>query len=331
MSKFIEEKVRTWGTVEARETNLRLNHLEKRLFNSYEICLPPAPSFWSRCKKWIENANGDIGLEQQLFESISHIFYVGRDEFTELYKRAYNGPIARWLIDKENISFTDPDASIKLRNAVEMTWFCPITDSMKINPFYHINNIPAPGADIRPDWRTLVSLGDEGEIRQYIRENNLKYIVLLEDFVGGGSQIAKAVDFVCHFRDLVEILIVPLIICPKGFVRSTPLSNRDKIKVDPVLHLSQSSFIMEVPSNDEGPHLTMLRDLSDSTYLQVSSNIPPDSVDPKGNPLKPYHPLGWDRTGGLVVMFTNTPDNTLPLFHWKSDTWYPIFPRHSRN
>jgi hypothetical protein len=331
MSKFIEDKVRLWGTAEARETNLRLNHLAKKLFNSYEVCLPPKPNFWSRCKGWIENANGDLELEQQLFESINNIFYVGREEFNELYKRAYNGSVARWLIDEEEISFSDLSAAEKLTAAVKKTWFCPITDSMKINSFYHINDIHNPGADLRPDWRTLTRMGDEAEIRQYIKTNEFEYIVLLEDFVGGGSQIEDAVKFVLKFKDLVSILIVPLIICPKGFGRCKSLSARENIKIDPVLSLPQSNFVTLSAASDENPDFTMLRNLSSSTYMRVSNQVLPDSYDSEGKPIKPYHPLGWDRTGGLVVMFTNTPDNTMPFYHFKSEMWSPIFPRHSRN
>ena len=46
---------------------------------------------------------------------------------------------------------------------------------------------------------------------------------------------------------------------------------------------------------------------------------------------KPYTPFGYKRTGGLVVMHSNTPDNSLPVIHHESDTWAPIFKRHSRN
>ena len=56
-----------------------------------------------------------------------------------------------------------------------------------------------------------------------------------------------------------------------------------------------------------------------------------DGEHPGG--AKPYSPFGFPHhapTGGMVVMQGNTPDNSLPLIHWRSSKWCPIFPRHSR-
>lgn len=331
MTSFIENKVRQWNTPEVRETNLHLEYLEKKLFKTYEPCLSPNPNFWTRIQGWIENANGNAVEEQKLFHSIKHIFYVGNLEFNELYRRAYSGPIARWLIDQEGISFTDENATNKLLSAVEKTWFCPITDSMIINRFYHINNIQAPGADLRTDWRSLLALGDEERIRKYITDNNINYLVLLEDFVGGGSQMSDAVKFANRFSDIVSLLVIPLIICPKGIITCERLSTHTNVNFEPVLTLSKETFISEQVQAEENIYITELRDLSYSTYSQVSDNIELNAVNTDGIPIKPYHPLGWDNTGGLVVMFSNTPDNTLPMFHFKSENWNPIFPRHSRN
>ena len=64
--------------------------------------------------------------------------------------------------------------------------------------------------------------------------------------------------------------------------------------------------------------------LSLSSYSQVScSNIIDDNIDP-------YGPFGWRRTGGLIVLHTNTPNNTIPLIHNNSRTWKPLFKRHKR-
>jgi hypothetical protein len=41
----------------------------------------------------------------------------------------------------------------------------------------------------------------------------------------------------------------------------------------------------------------------------------------------PTHAFGFERCGSLVVTFHNTPNNTLPLIHHKSDRWEPLFRR----
>ena len=77
-----------------------------------------SPDFWSRIVSWIKNANGNEELEKRLFKSINSLFYIGPYEFNELYRQAYNGPIARWLIDKYNVAFSDPHVAQTLSDAV---------------------------------------------------------------------------------------------------------------------------------------------------------------------------------------------------------------------
>ena len=330
MSEFIENKIIEWSDISARETNLRLDYLEKKLFSGYEISLPPNPNFWTRITGWINNAKGDKDLEIELFNCLNSIFFVGESEFLELYRQAYNGPIARWLIDKEQITFSDTDAHQKLINAAGKTWFCPISDSLRINQFYHVNNVHG-GADIRADWRTLVTLGDENSIRKYITDNNFQYVVLLEDFVGGGSQMWTAVQFAAKFSDIASILVVPLIICPLGANNLRAPCAQIGVEFSPVLLLSEDAFISEDSKPDEIDSISKLRSLAYSTFHDVTNGQLSGERDSGGVLEKPYYPLGWNKTGGLIVMHTNTPDNTLPMFHWSSGSWNPIFPRHSRN
>jgi hypothetical protein len=47
-----------------------------------------------------------------------------------------------------------------------------------------------------------------------------------------------------------------------------------------------------------------------------------------GAPL--YGAFGFRDTGSLVVMFSNTPANTLPVIQHESATWTPLFPRTAR-
>lgn len=326
MANRIEELVRAWGDPEINEINRRLSDLEKRLYYTYEPSLPPNPDFHARLGKWLDNLGvADDESQKTLFRLAAEIFYVGPSEFLELYRCAYHGPIARWLIDQENIDLLDPSASDKLQQAVMETWFCPISDSMKINSFYHVNNIPGK-VDYRPDWRSLAQFGDTSKIQNYCN-GKFKRLVLLEDFVGGGSQMRKAVDYASKFGPYLETLVVPLIICPKGMKAAAELENNhaSTIRFEPIVTVPEAAFLTETPSSGEPQLHTELRVFAIDTYSRVSDG---QQIGPK-----PYHPLGFppkDPTGGLIVMYTNTPDNTLPLIHWPSRTWQPLFPRHSR-
>ncbi len=318
----INKKLQQWDDHKSRETMLRLEHLEKRLYNTYEPTLAPEPNFFKRIPLWLENVAGNTEDEKLMFNWVPDLFYVGPNEFNELYRVAYNGPIARWLIDILKIKLDDELASEKLITAVKETWFCPITDSMKINHFYHRNKIPAEW-DFRPDWQSLAEFGSEEKIRTFC-EGKIKRLVLLEDFVGSGSQMEKAVHFASKFKDILSILVVPLIVCPKGFDKGIELERRDGIKFKPVLILNKDGLIPKVTSGDDDTPTTKIRELADRTYKQVSGGISPNDK------LKPYHPLGWRKTGAMVVMYTNVPNNSLPLIHWTSNEWVPLFPRHDR-
>nr|NJM02338.1 hypothetical protein [Desulfobacula sp.] len=133
-----------------------------------------------------------------------------------------------------------------------------------------------------------------------------------------------AVRFAAKLSDIVSILVVPLIICPKGFDRIKNIEKSCNVTFSPVLSLNKNNFISKNPTSGEKSSLTELRNLVFDKYLLVSGGKSAQLG------VKPYGPLGYNDTGGMIVMYTNTPDNTLPIIHWWSETWEPLFPRHSR-
>lgn len=335
MDNPIEKLVREWGDNDLQKIGLRIAHLEKWLFKSYEPDKFHNGDFWLRLEKWLDNViDGDE--KRTLFRLVVELLYLGPVEFEELYRCAYQGPIARWLIDLEKIDIFSHDAQSKIELAASETWFCPVTDSFRINAFFHVNNLAA-GANLRPDWHSLLELGDGGKIGQYCIKQNIKRLVLLEDFVGGGSQSLAAVQFAATLPHGLQVLFIPLVICPDGATNARALEKKlcaqraNALRFESVMELPHDAFLTSTqdPANVSSEYLKKIRKLIDDTYLKVSGGIP------AGN-LKPYHPYGFPTnkpTGGLVVMYSNTPDNTLPLVHWcptAKNSWNPIFPRHSR-
>lgn len=324
MPSIKEELVRRWADPEISLINRRLEALDVLLFHSYEPSLSPGDPFAVRFEAWLGNVESD-DEKKLMFRLAASLFYIGPKEFIELYRFAYNGPIARWLIDQANINVLSPHAATEMEKAVRETWFCPITDSMRINSFFHINNIPAEN-NHRPDWRSLLCFGDETKIREYMTANGLKRVVLLEDFVGGGSQVSQALEFANGFSPEVSTLVIPLIICPAGLAHLRELEAVSSLRIEPIVTVPESEFVPATPVTGELPFYTELRNLALSTYNEVAGGTPIGH-------FAPYHPLGYPDnapTGGLVVMFSNTPDNTLPMIHWRSNQWAPLFPRHRR-
>lgn len=334
MGESIEQLVRRWSIDDLTKINRRVVDLERWLYKTYEPNKFGPDDFWVRLEQWLDNVPSDVE-KQLLFQLLVELLYLGPFEFEELYRCAYQGPIARWLIDTCDIDVFAPDGQKNLIAAAGDTWFCPVTDSFRVNAFFHVNNLAA-GANLRPDWHSLLKLGDVAKINSYCLTNNIRRLVLLEDFVGGGSQSLAAVSFAATQVNDLSVLFVPLVICPNGAVNARQLAadlSADRagaLRYSAVMELPEDSFLTRDQSPYAEPNklVTALRDLIDARYPEVSGGRQPGKE-------KPYHPFGYpddDPTGGLVVMYSNTPDNTLPLIHWRppEGTWNPIFPRHSR-
>lgn len=330
MANYIEQLVKSWSDEEMTAINLRVDHLEKRLFKSYEPNKFIKGEFWTRCESWLKNVSTPAD-QKALYRLLTRIFYIGPAEFEELFRNAYEGPVARWLAEKSKIDVCVPGSQAALQKAVESTWFCPVTDSFRINSFFHINNLPA-NANLRPDWCSLHRLADVGKLASYISSERITHLVLLEDFVGGGSQSLDAVRFAVEHSNVLDVLFVPMVICPAGAENMRELEVKlnakrpGSFKFAPVLELPRNAFFTATTSPLSQTDSLDLRNLLSSTYPAVSGGVM------KG---KPYHMYGYppeDPTGGLVVMYTNTPDNTLPIIHWRpaNGSWEPVFPRHSR-
>lgn len=331
MGNYIESLIKRWADDEMTSVNLKVNHLERRLFKTYEPNKFLSGDFWDRCEAWLRNVATDRE-KKTLYRLLTRIFYVGPSEFEELFRSAYDGPVARWLIDKEGIDACVPGAQALLRRAAASTWFCPVTDSFRINAFFHINDL-ASTADLRPDWRSMKEFADSGKLRAYTGANSIRRLVLLEDFVGGGSQSLEAVEFAVEHSGVADVLFVPMIICPDGATNARALEQRintsagaPTLRFEPVLELPDTAFFTDRDSSLPDAETAELRALIADTYPAVSGGV---------HSGKPYHMYGFPAarpTGGLVVMYTNTPDNTIPLLHWRpsSGTWEPVFPRHSR-
>lgn len=334
MGESIEQLVRKWSSDDLTKINRRIVDLERWLYKTYEPNKFGPYDFWARLERWIDNVTSDTE-KQLLFRLLIEVLYLGPFEFEALYRGAYQGPIARWLIDTCKIDIFEQDGQKNLITATEETWFCPVTDSFRINAFFHVNNLPA-GANLRPDWHSLLKLGDTEKINSYCLKHKIKRLVLLEDFVGGGSQSLDAVRFAATTVNDLKVLFVPLVICPKGAAKARQLAielcaNRpESLRYSSAMELPEDAFLNSAQSPYAEPNalVTALRDLIVSSYQKVSGGRQPGAE-------KPHSPFGFpheDPTGGLVVMYSNTPNNTLPLIHWSpaEGTWQPIFPRHSR-
>ena len=116
---------------------------------------------------------------------------------------------------------------------------------------------------------------------------------------------------------------MPLIICPAGAVKARNLANSiSNLDFDPVLELKGDQFIKLNMTPDPNNLASLISDLAQRTYTNVKGN---DADAPR-----PYGPLGIGDTVAQIVMYSNTPANTLPVIQHTSNSWKPLFPRSAR-
>ena len=248
MPDTVADRVHRWASEEIEDSDFlvrleQIDFLAERLFANYHPALSFQPDFMVRLRDWL---NQVAEMDQKtLFELVPQLFFIGPDEFQGLYRSSFLGAILTWLIEQEGISLDDAIQGKALTTAVNETWFCPITDSMPISQFYHVNNLTGP--NLRPDWWSLAEFAaDDERIIAYMGEHNLKRIVLVEDFVGSGRQISRGVLKAANLRTIPPVLIVPLVICPRGVERGADLMHEyPHVKIVPALELGAAAFLKE--------------------------------------------------------------------------------------
>lgn len=328
MSETVADLVKRWfmdagDDIPFDRIHEEIEYLCRRLYVEYTPTSGPHPRFEQRLATWLRGVPDDK-TKRLLFEMVPHISFFSKEQYHSLYRSAYQNEIAAWVIDESDISLDDSDALQRLNTALDETWFCPLTDSMVISDFYHVNNIA--GVQYRPPWDSLQELGHREKIVEHIRQKKFKRVVLLEDFVGSGSQIKRALDFAVNLSLSESFLIVPLIVCPEGTrYYGDEYDFPSSFEFRPVLSLPPNTFVAEAAVEHEPPLFASVREATKALYYLVNGGAERDDSS------KPYGPFGWKKTGAMVVMYSNTPDNTLPIIHWPSSTWpSPIFPRATR-
>lgn len=286
-----------------------------------------APVFQDRMVAWMQNAGLSDQDQVAFFQLVLRVAYFSFDDFLSLYRTAYSNQISRWVWEDAGLKMGMFDFSAQLENErSKHTWYASVTDSLIISEFYHANSIT--GVKCRPNFLTLKELGNPAQIKNYTNTHGFRRIVLLEDFVGTGLQGLEIVEWALANSD-VPILFCPMLICPDGFKRFSDLAANSggRLKIAPVVTLGDSVFLSTFEAPDDLMHYVSA--LSARIHSEVegtcAAGTPPYS--PHG-----FHLTGDSHTGATVVMFSNTPDNTIPLVHFNSENsdWVPVFPRVSR-
>ncbi len=289
-------------------------------------------AYGARLEAWLHNVQGDDD-QALLLELATHIVFLSREDMSKLNESAMRGPISRWIVDVAELRIDDSEFDLNLRKEIDNhTWFTSITDSMQISSFHHVNHIG--GNDYRPDWRSLAKFGDITKIKSFMDNHRdakgeimqLKRIVILEDFVGSGTQMkmgSGSVEFAANNFPDSQILLCPLVCCPEGARAARELCTKYKnLRFDPVIEIDQCELFSPVSNHYVSTLERKVVDFCEAWHSQV---IGDESESPR-----PYTPWGFLETGCVIVMYSNCPANTLPVIQHQSNTWTALFPRSAR-
>lgn len=299
------------GSTLRAESISYLEFLIESLFDDYE------PSqfhpFKERLIAWLNNL--DTTEDQQtLLSLLVDCFFVGRREFESLYRSAFQNIIFQWVSKSYELDPFAQGVEAEFRSIVDRAWVCPISDSLRINAFLKVNGLKS--MDKRPDWRSLRELGDEEKIRGYVNKKGIKDLILLEDFTGSGTQSVGAVKFAARLLPDIRILVVPLIACPLGDSELKKIQGKfSNLSYHPALLIPKSeihSFEDYESGNGTAVDKFLVR-MNEKMCLNEAKDA-----------------FGFNQTGAKVVLYSNCPNNTLPIFHRESASWVPLFPRVER-
>lgn len=300
-----------------------LEFLSKKYYSRFVPALfpPHTPDFLGRLTKWLHNEGLTPEQQRLLFQFALKIAYISFDDFLQLYRSAFVGPVTRWVVDELEFSLKDADFATRIDEELRKhTWYCPVTDSMVISEFYHANGIT--NIDQRPALRPMVDFSAPKRLREYMDDHNLTRLVIMEDFVGTGTQARNVVKWaVKHLR--CPVLFVPLVICPAGLKKFSEVVKEHprRLRVEPILVMDDSVFV--IPGSVANDRL--LNEVAALAKV-VHCNV-------AGIPDTSFGPFGFGDTGGAIVLFSNTPDNSLPMIHHHCrppSRWQALFPRVSR-
>ena len=320
----VDEMVARWTQVEGATQHLSatrelVRFLTDELYDEYQP-FSEKPLFWERLARWLRNVKTDAD-QQRLFEFVPWLLFVGREEMATMYRAAFTGSITRWIIDEAGLDITDPGLSGHFVQELRRTWFGSLA-GMDIGSFMRINGIDEQS--LRPDFRVLTFLGDPAKVQDYLAGNEhspegYRRIIVVEDFVGTGRQMTKAIPVLQGLKD-VPILLCPIIVAQEGFNVGTEIAKANKhIVLREHFRIPPTATIGEISSADAEPEIfAAIRELITRSWPQLKNSKPYDK------------PFGFENSGSLLLTYLNCPNNVPPLIHRETpgdDGWEPLFPR----
>lgn len=334
-----------------KKTNDRINFLVKHFFRHYDL---NPYGFHTEFYKWLsqfevdsDNADNIDGFDAEMryvFLLVSKLLFFNRVQIISLINVVWE-KVKKELFcnlrDSNGItSFDILGVTDLIEKEFENSLFTPLSDSSKFEEFRHV----------MPDGVhkkiTIESIGYltnpiDDNIPQYIDFINKKYeaktnLFIVEDFSGSGTTILKKIDQIADNYNFKRIYFCPLIITENANNNiEEAIEQNEKLKqIVKVIHglqvdeyFSVASESLEYWSKKESEVLREMSKKYYNLYFNYNGYLYDDYL--KTHPLNPT-PYGFKNGGYPIILYTNCPNNSLPVIWSNNNNWCPLFIRNER-
>jgi hypothetical protein len=295
-------------------------YLAEKLYSRYEITLNQE-TFGTILEDWVSSVVAEEHKQFMLL-LLRQLQFVHQEALLSLCRSAYNINIWRWLVDHTGLDLFDPLLPQQLIAMERGTLFCAATDSMPLDKFIRVNQM----SNVR-DRPCLIQHNRSNTLDGFMANcsaRGFRYIVVLDDFVGSGSQTYPILKALTEGLPHCKVLFVPLQICPLGLDTLQKIAN---LEVSPVAAIPDSQIIRSTEINGPDYLRQQLCKLLEETFTYVSSGGAPCSnpygfgcINPNQSPF----------SGVFMVQAHNCPDNAPCMIYHRSLLWQSLFYRIPR-
>lgn len=191
----------------------------------------------------------------------------------------------------------------------------------------YLDNSPSKGgaylaklfSDENNIYSDLVVSPDQIE-RKITEKNNIKAIIIVDDLIGTGKTLSE--NFAIYFEEtLLELIksknISIFIVTITGFAEAKD------VLLSIYSNIGLELYISDLLNNQDRSF-----DINSQIFDKpINSKKAKDICTIKGELIEPKAPLGFGDCQLLIAFPMNCPNNTLPIFWKKTESWIPLFER----
>lgn len=327
--------------------------LAKHFFCEYELNLPRP--FKAIFYDWIgqfrgfaeDRRNDDpLNLETRYaFILTRNIIFFNRRQVLSLIDDVWNAIKKELFIlvsQQNNLPITNlMSGSHLIEDQLNASLFVPLSDSSHFMEFRHVLPEGIHGRITIPCIDRL-TLSIELKAQEYTERIKARYkdqnnLFILEDFAGSGTTAKRKIQLILTDWHFKNVYFCPLIVCHKakeelGKLEVLAHENGKRFKLICGVTLDRQYSIVDekegsIWRSEEKAALRFMSEKYFESHFKENGYLYSDFDRP--HPKHPT-PFGFKNGGLAVVLYSNCPNNSLPIIWGDEKGWNSLFRRHER-